>query len=47
MLGMPLTRLEEARDVRLGATVAAGVVEVVLERASETLDVFFCRAGAG
>lgn len=48
MLGMPLTLLEEATEVRWEEMPVEGVVEGVFERTSEALDVFFCSgAGAG
>jgi hypothetical protein len=46
-LGMPLTlRLEEGpKEARLELGAAGVVVEAVLERTSEALDVFFCSCG--
>jgi hypothetical protein len=50
--GIPLTRrFEGATEARLGFAAADGVaeraVDAVLERERDTLDVFFCSAGAG
>jgi hypothetical protein len=48
MLGIPLTRrVDEPRSVRLGFEVADAVVEGVLERTNDALEVFFCSVAAG